>query len=75
MSGVISMDLGTHDVWVVDVAEQVVANCLEADLLGDLASFNESVAKSSKDDIEKAFAADAAKRLRELSAWFVRHQP
>lgn len=64
-----------HEVSFDVIAEQVVADCLEGDLLCELARQNEAFVGQSKDGTEKAFALEFAKRLRELAKWFEDNAP
>lgn len=71
----ITLDLGSHDIYFDDIAEQVVSDCEEDAFLCELARQNEKIAQQSSDDAEKSFAIEAGKRLRELAKWFAENQP
>ena len=71
----ISLDMGSHDIHFRDIAEQVCADCAECDLLEDLARASMTVHRESENEVEKAFALEAAKRLTELSKWFAENAP
>lgn len=71
----VSIDIGTVDVPFRAIAESVITDCDEADLLVALAEESAALGKHSDDETEKAFALEAAKRLRDLATWFEENQP
>lgn len=72
---VASIDLGHVDIYFDDIAERAVEDCTESDMLVALASENERISRDSGDSEERAFATEAARRLRELAKWFEENQP
>jgi hypothetical protein len=71
----VCIDIGSHDIYFDVIAEQVVNDCEEEAFLCELAEQSLAIAKQSDDPAEKAFATEAARRLRELAEWFKENQP
>lgn len=57
------------------IAEQLARDCEEDAFLCALAQQNDAIATQSTDATEKAFSVEAARRLRELAAWFTENYP
>lgn len=70
----VNIDIGSIDIYFDSICEQVVSDCEEEALLCELARQSEAIAKQSEDATEKAFAADAGRRLRDLAKWFKDNQ-
>lgn len=71
----VTIDMGDVDIYFDTIAEQVVSDCEEWDLLCELARQSERIGDLSEDATEKAFAFEAAARLRDLAKWFKENQP
>lgn len=71
----ISVDLGSFDLYLRDLAEEVVTNSLEEDLLLELSAESESISRASGDEAEERFAHEAAVKLAELAKWFKENAP
>lgn len=71
----VTIDIGTVDVPFRALAESIVRDCDEDDMLRALADENGAIYRDSDDETEKAFALEASKRLRELATWFEENQP
>jgi hypothetical protein len=66
----VRIDIESQDIDLEDIAEQLVLNCAEEDMLMELARSSERIAKRSTDPTEKTFAGEAGVKLRELAEWF-----
>ena len=64
----VTVDAEPVDVYFYDIAEQVAECALEPELLEELASANEKIAKESKDAREVLWAKAVATKLREAAA-------
>lgn len=71
----VAINVGEIEVPFRVLAELIVSACDESDFLEALAEESLAIAKQSEDGPEKAFAVEAAKRLRKLATWFEEHQP
>lgn len=75
MSASISVDLGSFDLHLSDLAETVVTDCMEGELLEALARELERAADTSDAAVEVNFGLEGAKRLRYLAEWFKTNEP
>ena len=70
----IRIDIEAQDIDLDVIAEQVVMDCGEEDMLLELARENHRLALNSGDSGEVAFALAAETKLKELAKWFQENQ-
>lgn len=71
----ISVDVGSFDLYLRDLAETVVEDSVEPEFLAELSDRLLRMSTQSGDDPEKRFCLEAAKKCSELAAWFTETAP
>jgi hypothetical protein len=71
----ISVDMGQVDIYFDQLAEGIVSNGAEGEILHALALELKSTAHRSRDEAEKAFCLKAAEQCANLQLWFRDNAP
>lgn len=70
MASALSIDIGTVDFYLDDLAEELIDQQDEGELLVEMANRFSRFAAESVDEKESAFFREAAAKCSELAKWF-----
>lgn len=71
----ISVDIGSFDFYLRDLAETITEEALEAEMLDAMADQVSDRAKQTEHSAEKLFLEKLATRMRQLSKWIEENAP